>query len=156
MQSAMLALQVLYQVQSATFPEQVMYQVPARLQHTQGQLSSAQGDEYQLREMCRVPRRGLTPEERARLMRENRCFRCKQVGHMARNCTENHPNAGRPQVSQRARLLAELGVLKVETPKVREKPNYGLNLLITQVYVAGQPERCLIDSGATRNFASQA
>ena len=75
---------------------------------------------------------------------------------MARNCTENHPNASRPQVSPRARLLAELGVLKVETPKVLEKPNHGHDLLITQAYVAGQPERCLIDSGATRILASQA
>ena len=40
--------------------------------------------------------RKLTPEDRARLRRENRCFACRQVGHMARDCVDrSHPNAVR-------------------------------------------------------------
>jgi hypothetical protein len=32
---------------------------------------------------------GLSREEYDRLSKERRCFRCRQVGHMARNCTNN-------------------------------------------------------------------
>lgn len=39
------------------------------------------------------PRR-LTDEDRTRLMKENRCFACRQTGHMARECTRS-PNGGR-------------------------------------------------------------
>ena len=35
----------------------------------------------------------LTPEERERLAREGRCFRCRRSGHFARNC--QGPNANR-------------------------------------------------------------
>jgi hypothetical protein len=31
----------------------------------------------------------LTPEERAQLTKEGRCFRCRLQGHMARNCPKN-------------------------------------------------------------------
>ena len=31
----------------------------------------------------------LTPEERAQLAKEGRCFRCRLQGHMARNCPKN-------------------------------------------------------------------
>ena len=61
----------------------------------------------------------------------------------------------RPPLSTRTRMLAELGVLKVERPIVSEKANHDHDLLITQAFVAGQPAWCLIDSGATHNFASQ-
>lgn len=52
---------------------------------------------YELREMRRLPQRGpqLPPAERMRLVRENRCFRCKEVGHIARECRLRHPNASR-------------------------------------------------------------
>ena len=35
----------------------------------------------------------LTPEERAQLAREGRCFRCRLQGHMARNCPKNTGNS---------------------------------------------------------------
>ena len=38
----------------------------------------------------------LTPEERAQLAREGRCFRCRLQGHMARDCPKNlsrNPNS---------------------------------------------------------------
>lgn len=33
-----------------------------------------------------APLKPLTPEERQRLIRENKCFRCRQPGHIAREC----------------------------------------------------------------------
>lgn len=33
-----------------------------------------------------TPLKPLTPEERQRLIRENKCFRCRQPGHIAREC----------------------------------------------------------------------
>ena len=55
-------------------------------------------EEYELREMRRVPQHGsrISQAERMRLIKENRCFRCKQVGHIARECHgTKHPNSGR-------------------------------------------------------------
>ena len=37
----------------------------------------------------------LSDEERTRLLREGRCFRCRGFGHVSRNCPENVPNASR-------------------------------------------------------------
>jgi len=37
---------------------------------------------------------GLTRDEFDRLSRENRCFNCKQPGHLARNCTKNPRKPG--------------------------------------------------------------
>jgi len=37
---------------------------------------------------------GLTREEFDKLSRENRCFACKQPGHLARNCSKNPNNSG--------------------------------------------------------------
>ena len=34
----------------------------------------------------------LTPEERAQLAREGRCFRCRLQGHMAHSCPKNTNN----------------------------------------------------------------
>ena len=31
----------------------------------------------------------LTPEERTQLAKEGRCFRCRLLGHLARNCPKN-------------------------------------------------------------------
>jgi len=35
-----------------------------------------------------TPIRKLTDNERSRLMKEGRCFRCRQTGHMANQCTK--------------------------------------------------------------------
>ena len=34
----------------------------------------------------------LTPQERERLQREGRCFRCRETGHISRNCPQNTRN----------------------------------------------------------------
>ena len=43
------------------------------------------------------PRRKLQDEERKKLMREGKCFRCRQFGHLSRECPEHnqYPNADR-------------------------------------------------------------
>lgn len=45
---------------------------------------------------------GLTREEFDRLSRENRCFACKQPGHLARNCSKNPHNSGGHMPSNQA------------------------------------------------------
>jgi len=40
-------------------------------------------------------REKLSDEERSKLLREGRCFKCRSSGHVARNCPENSPNAPR-------------------------------------------------------------
>ena len=37
----------------------------------------------------------LSESDRAQLLREGRCFKCRQSGHMAKDCPENSPNAVR-------------------------------------------------------------
>jgi len=37
----------------------------------------------------------LTPEEHIKLAKEGRCFRCRNTGHISRNCDKNtNPQAG--------------------------------------------------------------
>ena len=37
----------------------------------------------------------LSEEDRIRLMREGRCFKCRGLGHLAKDCQDAHPNANR-------------------------------------------------------------
>ena len=46
----------------------------------------------------RFKRQKLTDEERAKLMREGRCFRCRSAGHLSKDCPEN--NFGSPNVAR--------------------------------------------------------
>ena len=46
----------------------------------------------------RFKRQKLTDEERAKLMREGRCFRFRSAGHLSKNCPEN--NFGSPNVAR--------------------------------------------------------
>jgi hypothetical protein len=45
---------------------------------------------------------GLTREEFDKLSRENRCFACKQPGHLARNCSKNPNNSGESKSSNQS------------------------------------------------------
>ena len=38
---------------------------------------------------------GLSDEEKAKLLKEGRCFRCKKVGHMSRNCPDKKNTKGK-------------------------------------------------------------
>ena len=42
----------------------------------------------------------LTPEERAQLAKEGRCFRCRLQGHVARNCPKNVTNNNQTKVRE--------------------------------------------------------
>ena len=46
----------------------------------------------------RFKRQKLTDEERAKLMREGRCFRCRSAGPLSKDCPEN--NFGSPNVAR--------------------------------------------------------
>ena len=37
----------------------------------------------------------LSDEERAKLLKEGRCFRCKKMGHMSRNCPDKKDSKGK-------------------------------------------------------------
>lgn len=37
----------------------------------------------------------LTPDDRERLLREGKCFKCRQAGHRASDCSRRHPNDDR-------------------------------------------------------------
>ena len=61
----------------------------------------------------------LSPQERAKCMREGRCFRCRKTGHDARNCrTKTNPVPGPSRPSQQI-LNAEEA--PVPTPVVKPK-----------------------------------
>ena len=57
----------------------------------------------------------LTPEERAQLAKEGRCFRCHLQGHMARNCPKNAQPA-------KARETTTPSTPKAETPADTTSP----------------------------------
>jgi hypothetical protein len=48
----------------------------------------------------RVP--GLSKEEFDRLMKEGKCFRCKQTGHLARNCPTMHQHSAHSSSTQQS------------------------------------------------------
>ena len=116
----------------------------------------------------------LSAEERQRLLREGRCFRCRELGHRAVNCLlvkrptplspvfnlveakKNRSIRGGPQrkppVRGGARALAEIGVLKELCNEDRGHRRH--DLLIVTVKCGNCEARTLIDSGATHNIAS--
>jgi hypothetical protein len=55
----------------------------------------------------------LTDEERTKLMKEGRCFRCRKLGHMSRAC----PNKGKGKIPDRP--CSSQGQYTKEKPKVR-------------------------------------
>jgi hypothetical protein len=55
----------------------------------------------------------LTDEERTKLMKEGRCFRCRKLGHMSRAC----PDKGKGKTPDRPR--SSQGQYTKEKPKVR-------------------------------------
>ena len=52
----------------------------------------------------------LTDEERKKLSAKGRCFRCRQQGHMSRNCPKKHQgqasqsNTGQTEVKTKGRI----------------------------------------------------
>ena len=50
----------------------------------------------------------LSPQERAKYMKEGRCFRCRKTGHDARNCrTKTNFTSENPRPSQQIRIAEE-------------------------------------------------
>ena len=64
----------------------------------------------------------LSPQERAKCMREGRCFRCRKTGHDARNCrTKTNPTPGPSRPPQQILHTEEIPVL-TPTPKPKPSP----------------------------------
>ena len=63
----------------------------------------------------------LTPQERAKCMREGRCFKCRKIGHDARNCrTKTDITSKPPHPSQQVLHTEET---PVPTPSTKPKPS---------------------------------
>ena len=63
----------------------------------------------------------LSPQEHAKCMREGRCFRCRKVGHSAKNCrttNQSQPTPG-PSCPQQILNTEEVPV----TPTTKSKPS---------------------------------
>lgn len=56
------------------------------------------GSAAQPQEGVRMSDLGLTPEEVKQLTTENRCFRCKEVGHWLNNCPHRAPGGTKDEV----------------------------------------------------------
>ena len=48
----------------------------------------------------------LSEEDRIMLLREGRCFKCRGLGHLAKDCQETYPNET-PPVTRRVQSLAK-------------------------------------------------
>ena len=102
----------------------------------------------------------LTDAEKARLRRENKCFKCQEAGHMARDCNRR-PN--QPRQQQGNRQAPRAAVAEPQQPIHQGPPainhvhtpseDYTREQLIKiQGRVNGQEAIVLIDSGASKNY----
>ena len=102
----------------------------------------------------------MTDEEKNRLRQENRCFKCKEVGHQSRNCpTRNQqgqngrrqgrrPQAATAEPQQQANQEAPV-LNQVDPLSHRENRE---QLIKIDGKINGNKAIVLIDSGASRNY----
>ena len=63
----------------------------------------------------------LSPQERAKCLREGRCFRCRKTGHDARNCRNKINSTPGPSRPPQQVLLTEVD--PVTPPPTKPKPS---------------------------------
>ena len=70
----------------------------------------------------------LTPQERAKCMKEGRCFKCRKVGHNAKNCRTKPDTASNPPCPSQQILHTE----ETPVPTLSTKPKSSLFANYTQ------------------------
>src|SRR6185295_16386882 len=97
----------------------------------------------------------LSDAEKANLRKEGKCFRCREAGHQASNCTRRPPQARRNERPRAARVeprpsTPESPALnQVTPPPMQENRKQLIKFTAT---LDGQPAQVLVDSGVSRNY----
>ena len=88
----------------------------------------------------------LSPQERAKCMKEGRCFRCRKTGHDARNCrTKANPTSEKLRLPQGVRTMEEPQVVK-ESPTTSSLEKSGTSPFATYAQSLGKSEEELLQT----------
>lgn len=99
------------------------------------------GSAAQPQEGVRMSDLGLTPEEVKQLTTENRCFRCKEVGHWLNNCPHRAPGGTKDEVLLQIinSGIPGVGRCLIRFPKIRIVGLFFILLNIYQLFCSHAP-----------------
>src|SRR6202453_4309098 len=96
-----------------------------------------------------LPFKKLTDEERAKYRTEGRCFRCRETGHMSRNCPKNSNNANRANPKVRESTTTPSIVTTTPTtipPPVPPKLSYGQQIRALEEKMTEEERAAYLDA----------